>query len=130
MTNHWHTILNLINEGRLRINIISKETGIPANRISSWKAHGTNPKHQDYIILKDWLGKKYPELINQPEAKAVMHQEDIATIILEMSAKINAMQSAVAEILSKVSQQPFEQVAQTIQDAEFAELQALQQRLA
>ena len=127
MTNHWHTILNLIQEGSLRINTLSKETGIRANKISSWKSQGTNPKYEDYLILKAWLQKKHPDLV-VPDATVTVKKQDIAAILLELSAKMIVLQSTMAEVLSKISQQPFDLVAKTMKDAEQDELMALQQR--
>lgn len=127
MSNHWHTILNLIQEGSLRISTLSKETGIRANKISVWKAQGTTPKYEDYLVLKDWLQKKHPDLVVQ-DATVNMKRQDMAAMLLELSAKMTVLQSSMAELLSNAYGQPFEAVAQTMKDAEQNELQALQSK--
>lgn len=41
---------------------ISKETGIPANRMYKWYEGKGSPKHEDVLILRKWLGQKVEEV--------------------------------------------------------------------
>lgn len=130
MSNHWHTILNLIQEGSLRISTLSKQTGIGANKISSWKSQGSKPKYEDALLLKEWVRKYRPELYSDKDIKpkTAMTLQDMAAMLTEMSAKMVVLQSAICELLSIASHKPFEQVAQTVKDAEQKQLDVLRSK--
>lgn len=71
MYNSISDLLDAIKEKRLKVSKLSKETGIPDQRIYKWKDRDSKISSEDAEILKTWIEKldKSTNVSKEPEPK-------------------------------------------------------------
>lgn len=93
-------LLNAMKIRGVKVPKLSKETGIPADRIYKWFQQGTHPKEEDSVILEKWINGESENVENNApvsDSKA-FYGHDSGEASLSGLIEINRNLSAAAMI--------------------------------
>ena len=82
---------------------ISKQTGIPVNRMYKWYEGKGSPKHEDVQILRQWLGKNAEKVPHEAPTKMAVVSQDAVVKLIESNkilAEANADLAAAHKLLA------------------------------
>ena len=86
MSNTTNNLLEIIKSSGKTVRKISKDLGIPEQRIYGWMNKGAQPKYEDEVKVREYLGQSLND-----------------TDVEELTATVSVLISRVSELLAKSS---------------------------
>lgn len=103
-------LLDIMKRKGIKIPKLSKEIGIPKDRIYKWYQEGTNPKPEDALTLEKWINDNKGDFIATDgskliigEAKFPNNEKDTKIAALEselIKMKLDKLETNLNEVLS------------------------------
>lgn len=91
-------ILDFLRQNDANISKISKETGIPADRLYSWRAKRGTPKSEDSIKLLEWAKKREKNAETPAEMQEVAKSDEMTSMFLTLIDHLQVMSASLVEI--------------------------------